>query len=237
MSKAVKLSENIRDARRQIQLSHTFRDVSGGDGFAAVATSGTIAALSERGGGISITTQAADNAEGTVTSDGKIAVVADDKPLSFAASLQFSEADTNAGNLFIGLTSEAVATAMGDNGAGPPSNYSGIGFHKVDGGTNWIVEASVGTSQTTQELNAVGSLAGVAVPAGNASYQELEIDVIPKTATVADIIFKIGGSVVFKMTDFTITSMAAMALVAIVKAGGSSAEVLKLRRFDFAQVI
>lgn len=237
MSKAVKTSGNTQDAKRQLQLCHTFRDATGGDGFTAAAASGTVAVLDERGGGISLTTNAADNAEGTVTSDGKIAVIAQDKPAQFRACIQFAEAATDDANVFVGLTSEAVATALGDDATGPPASYSGIGFHKIDGGTNWIVEASVGGTQETQELTATGSLTGSAVPAGSSAYQELEIDVIPKTSAKADIVFSIDGVAVYKMTDFVITSMAAMALVGVVKAGGGSAEVMKVRRFDFTQVI
>jgi hypothetical protein len=204
--------------------------------WAAVATSGTVAALNERGGGVSITTQAADNAEGTLTLSAKPLVVAANKPISFGAMIDFAEAATDDGNVFVGMTSEAVATALGDNGAGPPADYSGVGFHKLDGGLNWIAEFSNSTTQKTQELTADGSLDSVVHAAGSATTQLLEIDVLPKTATLCDVVFKIDDVCVAKFMDQVFTSMIAMAPVVIVKAGGSSAEVIKVRLIRFAQV-
>lgn len=215
------------NARRDSVL---FEDFHSGapDEWTAVATTGTVAAADERGGVLSITTNAADNAEGTLTLDSKPALVAANKSISFAARVQFAEANTDAGNLFIGLTDEAVATAMGDDAAGPPADYSGAGFHKLDGGTVMIAEVSNGTTQETQVLDANGSINKIAQASGSASYRLFEVDLIPKTSTTMDVVFKIDGIVVHKVNDFVWTSMAAMAPVVVVKAGSASAEVIKV---------
>lgn len=228
------LSNGFLAAHRVMEVVEYF--INGATGaWTAAATSGTVAALSERGGGVSITTQAADNAEGTLTS-GKCLLVAANKPVSFGAKLQFAEAATDDANVYVGMTSEAVASILTDNGAGPPADYTGFGFYKVDGGLNWICEASNGTTQVTQELTAEGSLDLVRHAAGSSSDQLLEIDVVPKTSTLCDVIFKIDGIVVAKFMDFVYTSILAMAPVIVVKAGGASAEVIKVRMARVAQV-
>lgn len=232
----LKLSDYFLAANRQIEIVQHFFTTSP-EGWTAAAASGTVASDASRGGVLSLTTQAADNAVGSLTLATKIALVAANKPLSFAAYIQFAEAATNAGNVFVGLTSQAVATAMGDDGAGPPANYSGVGFYKVDGSLNWFTEYSVATTQNTLELSAAGSLDGVAKAAGSSSYQLLEIDVYPKTSTLCDVVFKIDDVVVQKYLDQVYTSIAAMAPVIIVKAGSTTAEVIKIDLVKFAQVI
>lgn len=234
--KSVRVSDAYMGMDRQVEIREDFLNGVTSTAFAGAAASGAVAALDERGGGVSLTTQAADNAVGTLTSSAKLAVLAAGKPLHFAARIQFAEAATDAANLFVGLFSGTVADAVGNNGAGPPANYSGIGFFKVDGETEWNVEASVSTTQRTQKLNADGSLTDAAVVAGNANYQLLEIEVLPKTATKADVMFKVDGATVAKFTDWTYTSIAAMALVAVVRAGSASAEVLKTDFIKFCQV-
>lgn len=231
----LRLSDAFLTADRQVQIVEDFlAGVTGA--WAAVATSGTVAALAERGGGVSITTQAADNAIGSLTLSAKIAVLAAQKPISFAALLTFTEAATNAANVWVGLTSEAVSTAMGADGAGPPANYSGVGFFKIDGGLNWNTEYSVGTTQNTQELTAIAAINKVVQVAGSASPQLLEIDIVPKTSTTCDVSFKINGVCVMRYLDQVYTSIAAMAPVVIVKAGSSTAEVIKVDLIKFAQV-
>lgn len=231
----LKLSDAFLTADRQVQIVEDF--LAGATGaWAAVATSGTVAALNERGGGVSITTQAADNAVGSLTLSAKIAVLAAQKPISFAALLTFAEAATNAANVWVGLTSQAVATAMGDNGAGPPADYSGIGFYKVDGGLNWTTEYSVGTTQNTLELTATAALNKRVQVAGSSSPQLLEIDVTPKTSTTCDVSFKINGVCVARYLDQVYTSILAMAPVVIIKAGSGTAEVIKVDLIKFAQV-
>ena len=231
----INLAPNYGLADRQMVVVEDF--LSGApSGWAAVATTGTVAATNARGGVLSITTQAADNAIGSLTLSSKIFVVAANKPISIAFYLQFAEAATNAANVWVGLTSEAVATAMGDNGAGPPASYSGVGFYKVDGSLNWFTEFSVAGLQNTVELTATNSLNKTLQVAGSASFQLLEIDVIPKTSTLCDVIFKINGSVVASYLDQIFTSMAAMAPVVIMKAGSGTAEVILVDLIKFGQV-
>jgi len=110
------------------------------------ATDGTATATAARGGVLSLASAATDNDAASVTLSAKEVVLADDKPIIFRARIQFAEAATNAANLFVGLFSGTITDAVGDDGAGPPSSYSGFGFYKVDGSLNWFVEASVGST-------------------------------------------------------------------------------------------
>jgi len=73
--------------------------------------------------------------------------------------LQYAEAATNAANIIVGMMDAVGANALQDNGAGPKASYSGMVLYKVDGGTNWIFETSIGSSQTTttSEKTAGGS--------------------------------------------------------------------------------
>lgn len=234
MAKGVKLSDNIIDGVRQFQFCKHFLDAAP-EGF---AVDGTVAALNARGGGVSCTTAATDNDPAGLKTDGELAVVAEDKPLMFRARVQFSEANTDDANVFVGMADQALTAILQDDGAGPPADYSGLGFYKTDGGSaNWSIEAANSTTHVTKELDSVNSFDGNAHPAAGSSYQELEINVVPKTSAVADVVFKIDGITVYKITDWTFTSLGEMALTAAIKAGSANAEALNVTYFHFAQVL
>lgn len=236
MSKMVKLSEQIRDSVNWFQMNKQFIDADP-EGFTAVATTGTVAVVGERGGGISLTTNAADNAEGTLVSDAALVTIAEDKPACFSSRIQYAEAATNAANVFVGFTDHAVADLLADDGAGLPADYQGIGFFKVDGSTLWSIEASNDTDQVTKELDADTSLDGLAKTAGGSAYQKLEINYIVKTATAADVMFLIDGTLVYKITDWDWSGMGAMALQAKVKAGTAAAQAMKVTYMNLATVL
>lgn len=204
-------------------------------GYTITATSGTLA-QGTTGTELVMTTQAADNAVASCLGTAKQAILGTNRPLSFRSRFKFTEAATNAANVFLGFTSSAAAAVLGDNGAGPAANYSGIGLHKVDGGLNWIAEFSNGAVQNTIELNAAASLNKIAQVAGSSAYQWVEINVYPKTATLADVEFLINGTCVAKMLDQVITSIAAMAPAAVVKSGSASAEALTLDLIAWASM-
>ncbi len=236
--KMVRLSEHFLNARRQ--FCEVFRFLSTTPpGFTATATSGTVAVVDQRGGGLSLLTQAADDALGFLISNSKLCVLAADKPFTFSADVRFAEANTSAANIFVGLSSTTATATLQTAGAGPAANYSGFGFFKTDGGSaNWSVEASNGTSQVTAELNAVNSLTKTAcVAASGSTHQSLKVEVYPKTTTLADVVFLIDDVAVYKLTDWVFTSIAAMGLLAVVRAGSSSAETLVVRQMEFAQVL
>jgi hypothetical protein len=94
-----------------------------------------------------------------------------DKPFSLMARLQYAEAATDDANILFGIGEGfGAANTLQDNGAGPPADYDGCCFFKVDGETRWRFESSLGTTQETTILN---------VTAGGAGFVCLGIDVVP----------------------------------------------------------
>lgn len=97
------------------------------------------------------------------------------KPFLIGARVQYAEAATNAANILFGMGEGfGVANTILDNGGGPPADYDGVCFFKVDGGTRWNFESSLGTTQQTQELNHT---------AGGSGYVSLIICCEPISAT------------------------------------------------------
>ena len=149
---------------------------------------------------------------------------AEAKPVLLEARFQFTEANTDDANVFFGLSSVADATILGDDGAGPPGTYDGVGFHKVDGGTVWVVENSFASTQETTTLTAGNSLDGVEQTAGGAAFQTLQIYVQPTTATLMDVSYFIDTILVEKHTDVTMTTPEEMHLIFAMKDGSSANE-------------
>lgn len=137
------------------------------------------------GGILAITPGAAtDNDECYVESPNETFLFADNKPLIFEARVQFTEANTDDANIFVGVVDAVAANLLVDNGAGPKTTASGAAFYKVDGGTVWRCWTS---KSTTQTINTTG------VTAGGASYQTLRIEVQDFSSTECEVTFFIDG--------------------------------------------
>lgn len=147
------------------------------------------------------------------------------KPLHFMAIVQATEDDTNQNNLFVGLTDGAAADLLVNDGAGPKTSGTTLCFFKKDGGLNWWVHCSLSTTQTSVELTAANSLDKTAHVGSGASYQQLEIDFIPKNSTQANIEYRIDGVLVYKITDYVYTSATEVQCVCGTKDGDSADEV------------
>jgi len=204
-------------------------DVSGDTGAApSLAADGEDAVV--------LTTGATDNNECYLTSV-RTFDLAVGKQLVFEAAVKFTEANTDDANILVGIVSEAGANTLLDNGGGPPADYSGAVIYKVDGGTQWNCESSVGTAQTTTATGYAAS--------GQTGYQLLRIQVDPVSASEAEVTFSIGqeggnfyrqvtdtNGLLVKHTVNTGTFAAAKAVVGV-KAGGAASET---PRFDFVRV-
>jgi hypothetical protein len=130
-----------------------------------------------------------------------------------------------------------IANAIVDNGAGPKTSFSGAAFYAYDGSVNWNVIYSDGSTQTKAELTASNSLNKQANVAGSAAYQLLEIEILPKTSTLLDVIFKINGSTVFKMLDRTYANATEMAIAFGAKNGSANQQVLNVDMVACHQLI
>lgn len=170
----------------------------------------------------------ADNDEAYIESPNEVFKFAADKPIICEAKVQFTEANTDDANIFFGLMDAIGANSLVDDGAGPKTSYSGAVFYKVDGGTNWWVEASLGATQTAVELTATNSLDKTAKTAGGASYQKLRIEFRPYSSTAADVLYFIDDVHVYKITGFVYTSATEMQVGAGVKNGGANLETLNI---------
>lgn len=189
------------------------------------ADAGTAAVGDAAGGIITLTSgdgTPVDNDECYLSTTAEVFLFAAGKPLHFRARTQLTQAATNAANCIAGVVNGVAADLLVDNGGGPKTTAYGAFFYAKDGSLNWFVGFSNSTTQNLAELTATNSLTKSAKVVATTAYQLLEIDVIPKTATTCDVIFKIDGSTVYKMMDQTFTSTPGtteMSAVLGVKAG------------------
>lgn len=158
----------------------------------------------------------------------------DRKPFGVIGRFQYAEAATDDANIIFGvLEGGGGANTLVDDGAGPPADYDGACFFKVDGGTRWNFESSVGTTQETTVLD---------YTAGGSSFVTMGIDFFPISSTEIEItpwIDTAGGNALVQCREYnvnprvplvkhtrTFSSVGEMALVFGVKNGGANTEVL-----------
>lgn len=185
---------------------------------------GSVTPLTTHGGGVALTPSdgtVADNDEAYIGWTTKNIVPTNLKPIVFQGVIQYTEGNTDDANVIVGLSSTSAANALLDDGGGPPASYSGLVFFKIDGGTNWWVEASVGSTQTTVELTATNSLTKTAQTAGGSAKQTLRIEFIPQSSTQAKVIWYIDGVPVYSLL-WTYTSVVAMAPIFGLKNGANT---------------
>ena len=226
--RAIDLPDDILRATQQFGFMDDFLFEDTAQWTTTATDSGT-SAIADAAGGIMVLAASdgtpVDNDEIYFSTIEQVRIAAN-KPFIIGASIQFTEAATNAANVLFGCMNAVAANALQDNGLGPAANFSGAAFFKVDGSRNWRVIYSDGTTQTIAELTEVNSLRKQAELSGVAVYQHLSIDVIPKTSTLVDVIFKIDGSTVFKMLDRTFASATEASVVLGLKAGTAAAQTM-----------
>jgi len=215
--------------------SRTFGFVEHFDGLnsarwtSTLTDSGTAAVGDEVGGVVTLSPSdgtVADNDEAYISTK-EIFKIAAGKALNVGGLVQFTQAATNAANVYFGLMDAVGANALQDNGAGPKASFSGAGFFAKDGSLNWHVIYSDGATQTIAELSATNSLNKQANVAASAAFQLLEIDIVPKTSALCDVVFKINGSTVYKMLDRTYANATETSAMVGVKNGTAAQQALK----------
>jgi hypothetical protein len=152
-----------------------------------------------------------NNDEAYIGLANKSFILAAGKDLWFEAAVKFTEASTNVANIIAGLASTYAAETLQNDGVGPPDNYDGIVFFKVDGGTVWQAESSATTTQQTS------SSVGTRV---SGSWTRLGF----KVSGVTKIDFYVNGALV--TTHATTLPTAAMGIIFGVKNGSASTETL-----------
>lgn len=204
------------DLANAFTLFNDFFSYTSTEDFTSILTDSGTAADSDAAGGVLVINPSdgsvADNDEAYVKSTQEVFKFAADKPLSFSARVKWLEGDTDKLNVIVGLMSAAAANALGDNGGGPPSDYSGAVFYKIDGGTTWQAEVSNSTTQTAVTLSNIPAAPGAD------NWQTLSIVFVPTSATAGTILFYI-DKVLVGSTTYTHTSATEMNTIVGAKNG------------------
>ena len=221
-----------------------FVSYNSGDQWTSVLTdSGTVTIETTYPGGVMLLTASdgsvADNDEAYVGLTAKIFTIAARQPLVFEAQVLTTEANTDDQNTMIGFSSTNAANMLVDDGAGPPSSYTGAVFFKTDGDTVWQCETSKSTTQTTTRLVAGTTYTqDGAILSLSTSWQKLRIEILPKNGiTACDVTFQIDGKTVAVHKDVDFSSAAAMSPVFGIKNGGANNEFLRVQYCYASQVI
>lgn len=229
--------EDLVRGREQFGFFEDFFELASGDLFTDTSadTGATVAASDAAGGVAVLTTGATNNNEAYLLTTKELFKFALDKTAIFEARVQYAEAATDDANVALGFMSAVAADSILDDGGGPAASYSGALFFKVDGGTRWNVESSIGGTQQTTELTAVNSRDKLAKTAGGSSYQTFRIEVRCASLTEAEINFFIDGTFVYQhIVD--VTSCTEMMAFVGVKAGGANSEVVNVDYISAYQV-
>jgi hypothetical protein len=126
-----------------------------------------------------------DNDEAYLATPNEVYKLAAGKPMLLRALIQFTEANTSAANIAAGFQNAVGANSILDNGAGLKVSGDTIGIYKVDGGTVWkCVSVSNGGTATVSTSTKT---------AGGSSFQDLQIEVIPYTSALAQVVFSVDG--------------------------------------------
>lgn len=229
------------DRSRCVNPYSDFTEFVTGDLYTSlVADGGTSAAVGDTAAGIIVlTTGATDNNEVVVRTTKEVFKIVANKCIEGLFRFQYSEANTDDANVMCGFMDAMVADAMVNNGAGPKTSYSGAVVYKVDGGTKWVCQSSIGSTQTSTTSTTT---------AGGSSYCTVRICINPTNSTDADVTFEIdtaGGSNFTPLVDsnnipirHTVTYSSATEMMAgvYVKAGDTNSEVVNVDYIDPAQV-
>lgn len=215
------LLPDFTDALRKKLVMHGPEDdfhtyVAGAQWTLTQDSGGTAAIRDEVNGVIRLTNDTTDEDESILGTAGESFLFAQNKPIIFGAKVKVTEAATDKANVLVGLVSGAANAAIGDAGGGPPSSYSGACFFKVDSGTVWQAETSIGTTQSTD--TDCGTLT-------SATYYELFCSIQTTSSTSATAKFYIDGSLVHTST-FTYTGATEMRFLVGVHNGSGAAEIM-----------
>ena len=219
--------DSVEKRRLAFGVEDDFLSYSDGDLWTKLsADGGSVGATSAAGGVLALVTGSTDNDEVAVATTNEIFKIASGKTIEAQALVQFTEANTDDANVLVGLADAIGANTLLDGGGGPKASYSGACFYKVDGGTKWVVESSIGGTQSTNTTN---------VTAGGSAYQHLRIQIVPVNSTEADVFFWIDGIQCRDSTTsdliahrITYTGATEMDFGVVVKAGGGNAETVNV---------
>jgi hypothetical protein len=176
-------------------------------GLKVIATNAGTVTISDGVKGVcAISPGAVDNDEIYLCTSTEVFKFADQKPAVAECLIQWTESTTDDANIIFGFKDAVAADSVLDDGGGPAASYSGAVFFKVDGGTTWNVETSVGSTQSTKALSADYALDKVAHSSSSTSYQLLRIEIHPYSSTQVRVEFYLGTLV--NAGDWSMTHVA-----------------------------
>ena len=236
----VSIPENVRLMELTHGVADDFHNYATGGQWTSVLTDSGTAAVGDAAVGVITLSPSdgtvADNDEAYVKTTNEIFKFASGKPIQAEGLVQFTEAATNAANVIFGALDAIAANTLADNGAGPPSSYSGACFFKVDGDTLWQCESSNGSTQKTTRLSSDISLDGQDKTAGGSAYQKLRIDCIPTGDGLIDFQFYINDKLVAVHKQRSYSSATEMNFGFGVKNGTAAQQTLLVDRARCHQV-
>ena len=186
-------------------------------GYAEVADAGSSAGVvleDAHGGVLSISPDGDDNDEAYVSTMSEILLIQAGKFANFAATVKLAEVDVDNTNIIIGLSDNAAADFLQDDGAGPAASFDGVCIFKVDGGTVWqAITSNVASQNIDTNLGAFT----------DDTWTDFLITVDPNDGVTAIVKFYING-VLGATEDLVLAGLAEMHVVMGIKQGDTEAE-------------
>jgi hypothetical protein len=188
MSAILKLPPELKNVEQQYGLFSDFVEDQLDALFVDTVTDSGTVLMGDAANGIAVLTPSdgtvADNDEAYFASPNEVFLFAAEKPALAIARLQFTEANVDDANVFFGFMNAIAANSLVDNGGGPQASGSQAVIYKIDGGTVWRCSTRNNGVVTDSVSNAT---------AGGASYQKLEVEVVPFTSTKVKVLFRVDG--------------------------------------------
>jgi len=140
-------------------------------------TDGTVIYWLANNGQVELEVDTSDNAEAGVVSTNELWLFTANKAMECEARIQYTETDAINGdaNVAFGWADAMGANLLSDDGAGANINDSGALIYKIDGGTVWRFNTSIGGTAADSVSTKT---------AGGAAWAILRIEIIPISSTV-----------------------------------------------------
>ena len=160
---------------------------TGQDGWTSLVVDGGSSASVSDGvrGTLAIVTGATDENEADVRTTTELFLGAAGKPLWGRGRIQFTDVNTDDGNIFFGFANALAANMLVDAGAGMRTSGSILAIYKIDGGTVWRCHSRDNSAATDTVSTTT---------AGGSSYVELGIEAVEYSTLAANIIFTVDGN-------------------------------------------
>jgi hypothetical protein len=197
------------------------------DGWTSLAADAgsSVVAADARAGNIVLTTGATLNNEVALRTTQAVFQFADGKGLLGLARIQWAEAATNAGNIFVGFASTFGADLIVDGGTSMRTTGCEAGVYKLAGATVWRATARNGTSV----------MDGVSTKtAGQAAYQEVEVLIEDWYDGEMELGYRVDGDYLVDANGFALRHRVNIAAALVMhfgvyaKAGAATSEVVNV---------